>query len=674
LAFAAWPVLADFSPPKHLTVVSDDAYPPYLFRGENGRLQGILVDKWSLWSRRNGVQVTVEGTEWARAQKSVLAGDADVIEAINYNEARAPLYEFSRSWGAYETRIFFHHSISGIKDVADMRGFAVATKEGSSCTRWLQDRGVQVLRTYPDFAAMVQAATAGQIRLFCMDLQAAQYYFYKQQIAGEFRQTAPLYEGKYYWAVAKSRPELRDFIQRGFERISAAELEEIDGRWLGNPLRLPIDPRYFYALAGVLATILAAAGLLALLNRTLRASVAERTAELDGRNRILELIAAGAPLEASMDALLRLVEQGSAGVASAVGLLDDDGTHVRICAGPSLPRSFVREMDPQPVGEKAGCCGTAVYRREAVIVEDIATDPLWSERRDVALKHGFRACWSTPIFDDQKRVLGTFALFYRAPHRPGRADLRLIETATHVAAIAISRKRTEEQLRRSYLQQRDMARRLVEAEETERRNVNRELHDRVGQNLSALQLNLATVQVELGQQAPAPVSARLEEALVLLETTSNQVRDVMSELRPAALDDFGLLAALREHAKAAAERLGITIDVAGPDAEPRLPAAAETAMFRIAQEALNNVGKHARARHVKVTLGAIAQGVRLVVADDGVGFDAGRPPRRTGHYGIATMRERAEAVGARLRIVSAPDSGTRIEVDLATDTLAQAAE
>ena len=142
-----------------------------------------------------------------------------------------------------------------------------------------------------------------------------------------------------------------------------------------------------------------------------------------------------------------------------------------------------------------------------------------------------------------------------------------------------------------------------------------------------------------------------------------QVRDVMADLRPPALDDYGLLAALRTHADALSGRLGVPVVVTGQEPEPRLSPATETALFRIAQEALNNVSKHARASNVEIHLTAVNGRAELSVTDDGVGFDAppsSSPQRAT--WGLKTMRERAEAVGATLRIEPAPAGGTRVLV------------
>jgi PAS domain S-box-containing protein len=170
---------------------------------------------------------------------------------------------------------------------------------------------------------------------------------------------------------------------------------------------------------------------------------------LDGQKRVLEMIARGAALPETLDALLRLIEGRAGDLLCSVLLLDADGVHLRAGAAPSLPESFRRTADGLAIGPRSGSCGTAVFRREPVIVEDIATDPLWEGGREAAAAHGLRACWSTPIFDAQQRVLGSFACYHRTPARPSERELRLIEIATHTAAIAISRQREVEALRNS---------------------------------------------------------------------------------------------------------------------------------------------------------------------------------------------------------------------------------
>src|SRR5262249_35622125 len=168
-----------------------------------------------------------------------------------------------------------------------------------------------------------------------------------------------------------------------------------------------------------------------------------------GQKQVLELIAEGAPLRDTLDALARAVEAQSPGMLCSILLLDEDGRHLHHGAAPSLPEGFVRAIDGSSIGERAGSCGTAVFRREPVVVEDIASDPLWADYRALAAEPGLRACWSTRVFEGQRRVLGTFALYFRAPGRPAENHLRLIETATHTAAVAIAARREQDALRES---------------------------------------------------------------------------------------------------------------------------------------------------------------------------------------------------------------------------------
>ena len=177
---------------------------------------------------------------------------------------------------------------------------------------------------------------------------------------------------------------------------------------------------------------------------------AHESAELlKGQNQVLEAIARGESLQRTLDRLVRVIEAQCPALLCSILLLDSDRLHVRHGAGASLPATFTRAVDGQCIGPRAGSCGTAAFRGEAVVAEDIATDPLWDDYRDVALAHGLRACWSTPIFDEQRRVLGTFALYFREPGRPDERHWKLIELATSTAAIAIIKNRESEALRAS---------------------------------------------------------------------------------------------------------------------------------------------------------------------------------------------------------------------------------
>ena len=178
---------------------------------------------------------------------------------------------------------------------------------------------------------------------------------------------------------------------------------------------------------------------------------------LAGQNRTLEMIAGGAPLEEVLAVLMHVIEFESEDMFCSVLLLDEDGKHLRHGAAPSLPTAFIRAVDGLPIGPRAGSCGTAAYRRAPVIVTDILQDPLWEDFRQLAKPLGLRSCWSTPIFSQRGRVLGTFAMYYRDVRSPNPAEEKLIGVATHLAGIAIERKRAEAAIRESEKRFRNLA-------------------------------------------------------------------------------------------------------------------------------------------------------------------------------------------------------------------------
>src|SRR5258708_55720 len=178
----------------------------------------------------------------------------------------------------------------------------------------------------------------------------------------------------------------------------------------------------------------------------------------DGESRILEMIARDAPLEEILEKLVRVVEAQFAGLLCSVLLLDEDGQHVRHGAAPNLPKAYSEAIDGLRIGPKAGSCGTAMYRREPVVVTDILEDPLWESFLDLPQSYGFLACWSIPILTHSAEALGSFAMYYGEPRSPGPGETRALEMATHLAGIAIERKLAHEERERLRQAQADLAR------------------------------------------------------------------------------------------------------------------------------------------------------------------------------------------------------------------------
>ena len=219
----------------------------------------------------------------------------------------------------------------------------------------------------------------------------------------------------------------------------------------------------------------------------------------------------------------------------------------------------------------------------------------------------------------------------------------------------------EDDLRASQEGYRALTRRLVRLQDQERRDMARELHDRVGQNLTAMRINMDIIRTRLAQHDDSAIRARAEDSMQLIESTFKAVQNVMYDLRPPMLDEYGLGASLEWYAKEFTERTGIRVESFGAE-DLRMSPDVEIALFRIAQEALNNVARHSQAKNVRIELRQREAETVFSIQDDGVGFDVERDrPARVG-YGLVTMRERAEAAGGALSTSSEKGHGTRITV------------
>lgn len=209
--------------------------------------------------------------------------------------------------------------------------------------------------------------------------------------------------------------------------------------------------------------------------------------------------------------------------------------------------------------------------------------------------------------------------------------------------------------------------RLAEVEELERRRLARELHDRVGQDLGTLDINLNIMQAQFPSDTAQLLRTRLTDSLSLVKQVAHHVHDVMADLRSPVLDDYGLVAALKWYTAQFATRTGLKITVRGDENAPRLAAATESALLRIAQEALTNVARHAQATQVTVSVVQEAHRLHMVIADNGQGFALASlaAPSQGQGWGMISMQERAEIIGGQCQIITEPGRGTQVIVKIA---------
>lgn len=252
-----------------------------------------------------------------------------------------------------------------------------------------------------------------------------------------------------------------------------------------------------------------------------------------------------------------------------------------------------------------------------------------------------------------------------------RAEEALTEYRDHLEELVKQRTveltEANDRLREQSEQLRALTARLAEVEDTERRRLARELHDRVGQNLGILDVNLNIIRSQLPPETAELLKPRFNDALDLLTQLATHIYDVTAELRSPVLEEYGIVAALNWHGSQFEQRTGIKVKVRGDENAPRLPLPIESAMLRITQEALANVAKHAQASHVTVNIERKNNLARLSVTDDGIGFD---PANLTGPttdgrgWGVISMTERTEAMGGYFQIKARPQQGTQVIVEV----------
>ncbi|MFH1976979.1 MAG: HD domain-containing phosphohydrolase [Pseudomonadota bacterium] len=270
-------VSADPVSPKEITVVSDDNYPPYIFRDENGHLQGILVDEWQLWEKKTGIKVDLRGMDWDKAQKTIAEGEAQVIDTIFFTEERAKKLAFTAPYASIDVPIFFQNDISGINDIKSLRGFTIGVKAGDACIDFLKKNGITTLQEFPSYESIIRSAMEHKVNVFCIDAPPALYFLNKMNIAKNYRHTEPLYTGQFHRAVPKERKDLLAIVKSGFAGISQKEHEEIRKRWLGTPIPITRYLKYTFYLMGALVLL---GAILLLWNYTLRRKVAQKTIQL----------------------------------------------------------------------------------------------------------------------------------------------------------------------------------------------------------------------------------------------------------------------------------------------------------------------------------------------------------------------------------------------------------
>jgi signal transduction histidine kinase len=399
----------------------------------------------------------------------------------------------------------------------------------------------------------------------------------------------------------------------------------------------------FSAADEELTQLLAAQAAVAIENARLYESSTRWLRQLESLNEIGNALASEVELGPLLDLVARRMQELVEGRIVLIALPDGEGgLAVAAAAGGEDLVGMRLEAGSTKMGR-------ILERGSSERVDAVVDDPEIDQR--LARELGITSAIYLPLAVRGK-PLGVVAVHDRLGGSAhfDEDDVRLAETLVARAAIAVDL---------SERVSRDALRRVVDAQELERARLARELHDETGQALTSILLGLKHLDDVIETDDAREATAALRELVV---TTLQDVRRLAVELRPSALDDFGLVPAIERLAGTLAEQSELVVDLEARLGEQRLPAEAETALYRIVQEALTNVVKHASARRVSITLVRKEGFAVVVVEDDGQGFD----PRttRTGSLGFVGMRERVELVGGRLTVESAPGAGTTIAAEV----------
>lgn len=303
---------------------------------------------------------------------------------------------------------------------------------------------------------------------------------------------------------------------------------------------------------------------------------------------------------------------------------------------------------------------------QARVVEDIEALAQPGAFDEILKAEGIRSFVNVPIMI-QGELIGTLNLGAEEPRVVREEHVEIAREVADSLAVALQNARLLESVSKHRRDLQRLSAQLLEAQENERKHIANELHDEIGQALTAISFNLAAIEEALPAEGTSEVRERLADTTTLVEQVLEQIRSLSLSLRPAILDEAGLVPALRWYVHQYTRRLNIAVEFEAHGFDGRLPVEMETALYRVAQEALTNVARHAHASRVRLRLEQTASAVRATIEDDGRGFDpaavaaVGTGPRGAGLLG---MQERVAALGGSVRIQSVPGQGTRLTVEL----------
>ena len=431
---------------------------------------------------------------------------------------------------------------------------------------------------------------------------------------------------------------------------------EVDTRWIARSLELyssGCEP-YLRSLFGdrreksfTAIEMFSAAAFTAVSAAYFDAKTNESTALL----AVLDAELSAGDVSTLLERVLRITTHTFGATLGAIVLVEPDAETLRVRAVTGFSDNV--EQLNIPVGQ--GLAGRVVQTGEPMMVFDTSLDQniLLDSVRSAA-----KTLWGVPLRIDSI-TLGALVIGFDKPYEWLPTERALMRAIAERSALALDRARINDALREREGRIAELSAHLLQVQEEERKRISRELHDETGQALMVIRLYLGMLEsTTTGRIA----RNKIRETLDVVDRTIEGIRRIIARLSPLVLQELGLIAAIRKEAKDLARNTGVKARVVIPDSVGRLPAEIEAAIYRVVQEALHNVAKHAQAKNVTIQVVRESGLIRVTVEDDGVGF-TGRSSNSRGHsFGLAGIKERIGALGGTAKVQSAKGKGTRLEV------------
>jgi len=591
-----------------IRVAVDFNYPPYAFLDNEGHLVGIVADQWKAWSDKTGIEVDLRGMPWSEAIQLFEAGEADVLDTAFKTPSREKKYLFTKPYADVPVPVYIHKSISGISSLKDLVGFRVGVKAGDASIETLNRAGMVDLQAYANYADILQAAQALEIRIFCIDGPPADYMLYKMGLDKDYRIAFILNQGQFHRAVLRDQSSLLRLIEGGFAQIDAETLENIDQRWLGIELLKKMDLRIVGAVVAIAACVSA---LLALGILLLRRQIYRATSELQAtaaalrieRSQFLRAEGLARIGNWSLD-LKTMAIRGSSGAQAIYGVEDRPLTlaDVQACRLPEFKDSVDNAL-------KDLLAGVAPYNIEFKIqrVADKTT----------------RFIRSAAEFDKDKGIV--FGVIQDI------TDQREVENALRTSIA-------------------------------EKEMLLREVHHRVKNNLQVITSILNLEQ----DQFPAEMSQIFEDTQARIRSMSLVHEHLYQS---TSLSQISLLEYIRDVANAAMEiyyKENITLNMDIASFEVSIDTATPLGLFTM--EAITNAIRHGINGHasgtisIQVTLEDLPGYAKLIVRDSGRGFN-----EATDKAGLGSRLMEALASQLRGNLRKYNDQGAIVELIFRAD-------